>query len=316
MPRYRVYHLGSEIEIPSGRFTIGRSSACQLALTDALVSRVHAALDVSREGIWVEDLESRNGVWLNDHRITGRTRLTDRDRISIGSHDLVILELPDETIGPHCDFCAAPLRIEMKFCPNCAAPTAGRRTAHRTLDAPTFPEIELRTLFAQDPLSPQPRPPSREPSAHKSAPTSEEEPTRYTVLNRIADKAITLGRFDEAERVLTKSMEDLLASARASGALSSTRLIEGTNYALRLADGTKRDAWIDWVFEIHAATAQIMSLEQIDSLEHIVRKLPYPNAGPIRRCIVAVRARGAELSRTERFLLSRLEHIERIVLGT
>jgi hypothetical protein len=276
---------------------------------------MHAALDVGAEGIWVEDLGSRNGVWLNDHRISGRTRLTDRDRISIGSHDLVIVELPDETVGPHCDFCAAPISAEMKFCPNCAAPTAGRRAPRRTLDAPTFPEIELSTLYAQDARSTQARrPPSREPSAHKSAPTSEEEPTRYAVLNRIADKALALGRFDEAERVLAKSLEDVLATARASGTLAGARLIESTNYALQLADGTRREAWIDYVFELHAATAQVMSPEQINQIDQVVRTMDYRNGGPIRRCITNIRARGAELTRAERFLLSRLENIERALL--
>lgn len=316
LPRYRVYHLGSEIEIPAGRFTIGRSSACQLALSDALVSRVHAALDVSTDGIWVEDLGSRNGVWLNDHRITSRMRLTDRDRISVGSHDLIIIELPDDTAGPLCDFCATPIDIKMEFCPNCSAPTAGERPTRHTHNAPTFPEIELRTIFAQRLPSPEAltHPPSREPNAHKSAPASEEEPTRYTVLNRIADKALALGRFDEAERVLTKSMEDLLATTRASGMLTATRLAEGTSYALKLAAGTKREVWIDWVFEIHAACARVMGLEQINQIDHIIRTLHYRNAGPIRRCITTVRARGAELARAERFLLSRLEQIERIML--
>lgn len=317
LPRYRVSHLGSEIEVPIGRFTIGRSSACQLALADALVSRTHAALDVRPDGIWIEDLGSRNGVWLNDHRIMGRTRLTDRDRLSIGSHDLVILELPDGSADSQCDFCAAPISVEMEFCTNCAAPTAGGRAPRQTLEAPTFPEIELRTLFAdQDHPSLRLEPRAlRNENEPKSAPPSEEEPTRYTVLNRIADKALALRRFDEAERVLAKSMEDLLATARASGGLPAARLAEGADYALRLAEGTRREAWIDWVFEIHAATARVMSLEQIELIERLVRHLHYRNAGPIRRCITTARARASNLSRAERFLISRLEQVERVVLG-
>ena len=58
-----------EIELSAGRFLIGRAEGCQLPLEDPLVSRHHAAVDVTEEGATLRDLESRNGVRLNGTRI-------------------------------------------------------------------------------------------------------------------------------------------------------------------------------------------------------------------------------------------------------
>src|SRR5215469_6203294 len=52
-----------------GRYTIGRDPDCDIYLADPRVSREHAVLRVV-DGAWVlEDLSSRNGVWLDGARV-------------------------------------------------------------------------------------------------------------------------------------------------------------------------------------------------------------------------------------------------------
>jgi two-component system response regulator GlrR len=48
---------------------IGTDASCDLVLTDETVSRSHAVLTRSADGVRVEDLESRNGTWLNGARV-------------------------------------------------------------------------------------------------------------------------------------------------------------------------------------------------------------------------------------------------------
>jgi len=51
--------------LPRGVFTVGRSPACDLVLTDPDVSRHHAALTVTTAGISVRDLGSTNGTYVD-----------------------------------------------------------------------------------------------------------------------------------------------------------------------------------------------------------------------------------------------------------
>ena len=71
-------------------FVVGRQTYCDLVLNNHTVSREHAKF-VKKDGRWyIEDLQSRNGVWINGKR-TGYepVRLTDGDNILIGDVSLV-----------------------------------------------------------------------------------------------------------------------------------------------------------------------------------------------------------------------------------
>lgn len=68
-----------------GETLAGRSPYCTIVLNDPRVSREHAALRLSGEGLWVEDLGSRNGTRVNGEPISGPFRLTAGDTVEIGS---------------------------------------------------------------------------------------------------------------------------------------------------------------------------------------------------------------------------------------
>src|SRR3954466_7828250 len=70
---------GKEIRIDGtqpSRVLVGTSPACGFRLTDRQVSRRHAAIDVTPEGLRLADLGSTNGTWANglfviEVRLTG-----------------------------------------------------------------------------------------------------------------------------------------------------------------------------------------------------------------------------------------------------
>ena len=68
------------------RLSVGRHADNDLPLSDdGEVSRTHAELErVGPEWALTDDGLSRNGTWLNEKRLAGRQRLTDRDRIRFG----------------------------------------------------------------------------------------------------------------------------------------------------------------------------------------------------------------------------------------
>lgn len=70
-----------------GRWTIGRSSACEIALLDDTVSRRHAEIAVRAGICLVRDLGSCNGTLLNGRHVT-RARLRRGDVLELGEAEL------------------------------------------------------------------------------------------------------------------------------------------------------------------------------------------------------------------------------------
>ncbi|WAS96262.1 FHA domain-containing protein [Nannocystis punicea] len=71
-----------------GRALIGRDPQAAVALICDDVSRVHAALDVTPEGLTVTDLGSKNGVYRDGAALVGATPLAHGDVIVVGGISL------------------------------------------------------------------------------------------------------------------------------------------------------------------------------------------------------------------------------------
>ena len=74
---------------PGAIKTIGRAPRADFIVDAALVSRLHCRLEAADDVIHVVDLESTNGTYVNDERIT-RARLAPGDRLRVGRVELVI----------------------------------------------------------------------------------------------------------------------------------------------------------------------------------------------------------------------------------
>jgi putative secretion ATPase (PEP-CTERM system associated) len=79
---------------PPGRVVIGRSPDNEIYIKSKFVSRHHAQLISDEEGCRIEDLNSTNGVFVNDRQVT-KQHLNDGDVISLGVHQLVYTDLRD-----------------------------------------------------------------------------------------------------------------------------------------------------------------------------------------------------------------------------
>jgi len=88
----RVYleYLGNLIEIPLGETHVGRDLDCAIRLDDAGVSRHH--LRVVRRGpnVFVEDLGSRNGSYVNGKAIAAPVPVRDGDVVVLSSRVLTV----------------------------------------------------------------------------------------------------------------------------------------------------------------------------------------------------------------------------------
>jgi pSer/pThr/pTyr-binding forkhead associated (FHA) protein len=80
---------GTERELDSSAVTLGRAPENDLVLdTDEFASVHHARIQPRRDGVWLEDLESTNGTFLNGVKLTRPKKLTPGDVIRVGETDL------------------------------------------------------------------------------------------------------------------------------------------------------------------------------------------------------------------------------------
>jgi DNA-binding winged helix-turn-helix (wHTH) protein len=81
---------GHEIPMHDGENILGRDPGVTASFDSPSVSRRHARITVSRDGVTVEDLGSKNGTMLRSKRITGPVRLADHDELQIGSVCVIV----------------------------------------------------------------------------------------------------------------------------------------------------------------------------------------------------------------------------------
>jgi len=63
---------------------IGRDDSCDIVVSDRQISRNHAQVSNTLEGVFIEDLGSKNGTYHNNKRVLSRQPLEDGDTIQIG----------------------------------------------------------------------------------------------------------------------------------------------------------------------------------------------------------------------------------------
>lgn len=74
----QTYSLGDEL-------TVGRAAGCEITLDDNYASQVHARLFTRDDQLYVEDLGSTNGTYLNRRKVSAPMVVSRGDQVQIGS---------------------------------------------------------------------------------------------------------------------------------------------------------------------------------------------------------------------------------------
>jgi uncharacterized Zn finger protein (UPF0148 family) len=82
---------GESVTVEEDRMTIGRTPDAALFLDDVTVSRNHALLVRRQDGIYIDDLGSLNGTYVNRRRIESH-RLQNGDELQVGKYKLTYLD--------------------------------------------------------------------------------------------------------------------------------------------------------------------------------------------------------------------------------
>ncbi len=289
--RYRLRHEFTDHELEPGRFTIGRRTDCHLVLDDALISRVHATIEVNSEGVFLEDNGSRNGVRVNGAPVLHRTKLSHFDHIVLGTQTLTLLEAGRSSHPPgntYCRKCGQGIEMDDLFCSRCGAPALS--TAQSRTD-------NAAQIFTED---------DRETEETETGDT-------YMLVDRIASKSIASGQFAAAERMLERILMAQLQSAMKGASIPPNQLNRSAQHAMTLAEAMRTARWLDWLFQIHTEAGVLIHAEFIDKLFEIVHSIRYSDPRPIERYMKMVDEKNLATDPSSKFVVQRLRSLQKVI---
>ena len=132
----------------------------------------------------------------------------------------------------------------------------------------------------------------------------------FELLGSLADKALALGRGEEAERILGTRLEQLLVDA--GRAPPPPELVErAALFALRLAATTGRARWFDYVIQLYSDAGRACPVTVVDELYSVLPRVGQVDLAALRAYIGSLRKR-SDVGPAERFLVGRIEGLERV----
>ena len=78
-------NMGQRYPLGETPLVIGRGEDCDVRIQDHSVSRKHARIEPAQDGVFVSDLVSTNGTFINDRAIGGTVLIHDGDYLRIGN---------------------------------------------------------------------------------------------------------------------------------------------------------------------------------------------------------------------------------------
>jgi diguanylate cyclase (GGDEF)-like protein len=89
-------HVGRMVQVGEAPVLVGRGESADLQLHDRGVSREHARLVPAEDGVYLRDLDSSNGTYVNGSELTGVHKLEDDDKVTLGTATILKFAYQDE----------------------------------------------------------------------------------------------------------------------------------------------------------------------------------------------------------------------------
>jgi hypothetical protein len=242
--RYRLRFGDHDVDLVEGEFILGRELDCVIRLEDPAASRRHARLDVAIEDVMLTDLGSRNGTFVNGEPLGSAPRkLVPGDVVRIGGEEfrLVLVDVRQDT-GLHST-------MALRRCPHC----------HKGVQPGT-----QQCPFCRGGLEPV-------------GITLDDVSTATLSLGDLADKAVSMGRLNEAKKCLELQLRDYMRRALP---VQPDRQVEGTvRTLLRVAVESRDTSWIDRLFSLFAARRWRLSLALMQQVRVVLQEVRNQGVG-------------------------------------
>ena len=280
--RFWLEYQGRTFELRQGEVLIGRSSNCHLVLDDGLVSRRHAQIVVGEDRAVVEDFGSANGVFVNGKRITGSQPLKGGDQLLIGTQQFAVYAIKRPPVSVPSERFNAETLHGMRV-----APDLSSQPPNSDPIADTKGDLKPDTEFT-----------------HRAE--------ALELLGGVADKVLALGRGEEAERVLSTAMNNVLAELKRGREPAQRVILRAATYAGKLAEATGHGKWLDYTIELYASLRRPMPIEFVDQMYGVLRRVDAVNLPSLRAYLSFLQAQATTYAPSERFAIQRLEGFERL----
>lgn len=220
----------------------------------------------------IEDAGSSNGVSLNGAKVD-TAELSEGDVIGIGQQRLVFHQ----------------------------AEVKGRGRAHTM--AETLHGADAMSLMA-----------SAQAKSLSPAPSQSQAPARdpLELIGSVVDKALALGRGQEAERLLNPHLLRIADGARATGE-SNAATERAIAYALRLAEATRKASWVDYCFDVYTMIEEPLPESAVEQLYSTLRNVPGVSRPTYREYLKTLEKVGSGLGPRQRFLVQRISGLESLI---
>ncbi len=129
-----------------------------------------------------------------------------------------------------------------------------------------------------------------------------------SLVGSLADKAIAMGRLEDAERLIDRPLKALLERAEQGDAQAEAVSAAGA-YALKLARGLDKGEWVDFTLRLYIALEQLMPPKLVDDLYEIVRHVRIDKA-QLRAYLELLSEKAPGFGPNERFLQHRVQGLE------
>ncbi len=261
---YAIKLAGMLAPLRRGETLLGRANDCGIVVPSEKASRKHAKITVEDSGVYVEDLRSTNGVFVNDEQITSRIKLRLRDTIRIGDVSMRLVCLDDM-----------------------------KRTRRGDPLPSGIPHEDTR------------------PGVPGSGGLTKQA-SAFDVVGPLVEKMLTLGRTDEAERLLRPPLQRILAGVEEGGGAEEGVTSAAATYAVQLAEATGDAKWIDRAIRIHWLLGRTLPIAVVDDLYRVLRSVRGIDQPALREYIEQLESRAEEMAPTERFALKRISGLAQI----
>ncbi|HYP98746.1 MAG TPA: FHA domain-containing protein [Polyangiaceae bacterium] len=279
--RFWLEYQGRTFELRAGEILIGRSSNCHLVLDDGLVSRRHAQIIITDEKATIEDFSSANGVFVNNKRVSGSEQLKAGDQLQIGKQQFTVCSV------------ARPIAVPVER--RMAETLHGARAPHDVSFAPASDRADTKSELKQ---------PEVEATQRAEA---------LELLGGVADKVLALGRGEEAERVLSTALNNVLNEVKRGREPAARVISKAAIYAGKLAEATSHGKWVDYTIDLYAGLRRPMPIELVDQMYAVIRRVDAVSLQGVRAYLSILHAQTQAFAPNERFAIQRLEGLERLV---
>ncbi len=222
----------TEYEVRHGSVLLGRGTECEIIINEALVSRMHARVQVNADGVWIEDLYSTNGVFLNGERILQPRLMHAGDRLFIGSHEVYFVQVESDPV----------------LVPSTPPVSARFPEAH---EPPTYKTAAAQGGPGEIPIT-----------ARADA---------LDLLGGLARRLANDVKAEQAPRMLGPHLDGILRGASAGLVVPEALAEVASEYAIDLAHWTGEARWLDYAVELHLVTKRMMSAATVSALQRSER---------------------------------------------